>query len=198
MGKFKKILFILTNKEKKHSLFLLVMVLIMAFLEMVGVASIMPFMSVLTNPDVVETNNLLNSFYKSSIIFGIKDKEEFLFFLGIIVMLMLVLSLIFKAITLIFQIRFSSKCQYRLSKTFIENYLNQPYVWILNRHSAELGKTILSEINVVISKGLKPLITLITQLAVIFTLITLLIIERNPCIRFVGVPSEVISVSGSA
>ena len=83
MGKFKKILFILTNKEKKHSLFLLVMVLIMAFLEMVGVASIMPFMSVLTNPDVVETNNLLNSFYKSSIIFGIKDKEEFLFFLGI-------------------------------------------------------------------------------------------------------------------
>ena len=63
MGKFKKILFILTNKEKKHSLFLLVMVLIMAFLEMVGVASIMPFMSVLTNPDVVETNNLLNSFY---------------------------------------------------------------------------------------------------------------------------------------
>ena len=56
------------------------MVLIMAFLEMVGVASIMPFMSVLTNPDVVETNNLLNSFYKSSIIFGIKDKEEFLFF----------------------------------------------------------------------------------------------------------------------
>ena len=32
------------------------MVLIMAFLEMVGVASIMSFMSVLTNPDVVETN----------------------------------------------------------------------------------------------------------------------------------------------
>ena len=103
MGKFKKILFILTNKEKKHSLFLLVMVLIMAFLEMVGVASIMPFMSVLTNPDVVGQNNLLNSFYKSSIIFGIKDKEEFLF-LGIIVMLMLVLSLIFKAITLIFKL----------------------------------------------------------------------------------------------
>ena len=102
-------------------------------------------------------------------------------------MLMLVLSLIFKAITLIFQIRFSSKCQYRLSKTFIENYLNQPYVWILNRHSAELGKTILSEINVVISKGLKPLITLITQLAVIFTLITLLIIVNPKPAIIIGV-----------
>ena len=187
MGKFKKILFILTNKEKRHALFLLVMVLIMALLEMVGVASIMPFMSVLTNPEVVESNNFLNSFYKSSSIFGIKDKKEFLFFLGILVMLMLVLSLIFKAITLIFQIRFSSKCQYRLSKTFIENYLNQPYVWILNRHSAELGKTILSEINVVISKGLKPLITLITQLAVIFTLITLLIIVNPKPAIIIGV-----------
>ena len=40
MGKFKKILFILTNKEKNILYFLLVMVLIMAFLEMVGVASI--------------------------------------------------------------------------------------------------------------------------------------------------------------
>ena len=68
----------------------------MAFLEMVGVASIMPFMSVLTNPDVVETNNLLNSFYKSSIIFGIKRQRRVsIFFLGIIVMLILVLSPIF-------------------------------------------------------------------------------------------------------
>ena len=176
MKTFKKILFLLSSNERKRTGFLLIMALIMAFLEMLGVASIMPFMAVLTNPGIVETNNILNFMFLNSTIFGVETKNEFLFFLGILVMVILVTSLLFKAVTMIVQIRFISMCQYRISKRFVEGYLNQPYSWILNRHSADLGKTVLSEVNVVISKGLKPMITLITQTAVILTLISLLIL----------------------
>ena len=49
MQKFKQLLFLLTSKEKRHAV-LLVMILIMALLDMIGVASIVPFMAVLTNP----------------------------------------------------------------------------------------------------------------------------------------------------
>ena len=44
---------------------LLCMILIMAFLEMLGVASIMPFMAVLTSPDLIQTNPILNNFFSS-------------------------------------------------------------------------------------------------------------------------------------
>ena len=68
-------------------------------------------------------------------------------------------------------------CQYGLSKRMMERYLNQPYSWFLNRHSADIGKTILSEVGLIISKGLIPLMNLITYGTVSFALLTLLIIN---------------------
>ena len=65
--------------------------------------------------------------------------------------------------------------EYSIGKRLVEGYLHQPYSWFLNRHSAELGKTILSEVSVVISKGLGPMMNLITQTAITFTLLMLLI-----------------------
>ena len=56
MKNFKKLLFLLSNKDKKRAIILLMMIFVMAVLDMIGVASIMPFMTVLTNPAILETN----------------------------------------------------------------------------------------------------------------------------------------------
>ena len=76
----KKLLNLLSPPEKKRAFFLLLMILVMAMLEMIGVVSIMPFMAVLMNPDLIDTNNLLNAFFNASNIFDIETKEQFLFF----------------------------------------------------------------------------------------------------------------------
>ena len=60
----KKILYILSPHERKQAGLLLVMILIMALLDTIGVVSILPFMAVLASPDLIETNMILN---KSSI-----------------------------------------------------------------------------------------------------------------------------------
>ena len=44
-----KMLILLTNHERKRAVLLFFMVLIMAFLDMIGVASILPLLAVLTN-----------------------------------------------------------------------------------------------------------------------------------------------------
>ena len=62
------------------------MILIMGFLEMAGVASIMPFIGVLTNPELVYSNNILNHIYTYSENLGIKNSFQFLFLLGILVL----------------------------------------------------------------------------------------------------------------
>jgi hypothetical protein len=54
-----KILDLLSPQERRRAGLLLGMILVMALLDMVGVASIMPFMAVLANPRVVETNAYL-------------------------------------------------------------------------------------------------------------------------------------------
>jgi ABC-type bacteriocin/lantibiotic exporter with double-glycine peptidase domain len=68
----------------------------------------------------------------------------------------------------------------------VKGYLYQPYSWILNRHSADLGKTILSEVGVVVAKGLKPMMNLITQGAVALTLMVMLTIINTKLALIIG------------
>jgi ABC-type multidrug transport system fused ATPase/permease subunit len=57
--------------------------------------------------------------------------------------------------------------------------LHQPYDWFLNRHSADLGKTVLSESEYVITGALQPALYLISEGVVVVTLFALLIV-LNP------------------
>ncbi len=186
MQLLKKLLYLLSPKERKQSMFLLLMILIMAVLEMIGVASIMPFMAVLTNPEIIETNSLLNSAYDMSSSFGVETNQQFLFLLGTIVFMLLVLSLVFKSITIFTQVKFTSMCQYGIAKRLVEGYLSQPYSWFLNRHSADLGKTILSEAGLVVSKGLGPMLNLISQIFLVSAILILLILTDPKLTLVVG------------
>jgi hypothetical protein len=61
MQTLKKLLDLLTPDERKRAGLLFGMILVMALLDTLGVASIMPFMAVLANPELVETNAILNT-----------------------------------------------------------------------------------------------------------------------------------------
>lgn len=52
----KKILFLYNAQERKHAVIILMMILVMALLDMIGVASIIPFIAILANPEIIETN----------------------------------------------------------------------------------------------------------------------------------------------
>lgn len=181
----KKLLYLLTPEERKGSGILLSMILIMALLDMIGVVSIMPFMAVLTNPELIQTNNFLNTLFQLLGAFGVETEQQFLFSLGIIVFMLLVLSLTFKALTLYVQIRFSTMREYSIGKRLMEGYLHQTYSWFLNRNSADLSKNILSEINAIIANGIGPMITLIAQSAVVITLVSMLFLI-NPKVTLIS------------
>ena len=176
MKNLKKLLYFFKSRERKSLIYLSIMILVMAMLDMIGIASIVPFVTVLSDPSIVETNTFLNSLFNFSKNFGVDDNQKFLFVLGMIVFILLMVSLAFKAITTYFQLRFVQMCQYRISKRFIESYLYQSYSWFLNRHSADLGKTILSEVGAIVKGGINPMIELVAKGMVSVSLIILLII----------------------
>ena len=126
MQNFKKIIFLLTSQELKSASLLLLMVIIMAFLEMIGVASILPFIAVITNPDIIESNLILSKIYLILGKYGVKNTQQFLFVLGICLFVLFVISITFKAITYYFQIRFVQMCEYKIGKRLVEGYLRQP------------------------------------------------------------------------
>lgn len=172
----KKLLDFLSPSERKRAGLLMGMILVMAFLDMLGVASILPFIAVLTNPSLVETNSILSLSYKFSANLGVSSIEQFLFFLGLLVFVLLIFSLAFKAATTYAQTRFILMREYSIGKRLVEGYLHQPYSWFLNRHSADLGKNILSEVSGVIHAGINPLMTLMAQGAVAVAILALLLL----------------------
>ncbi len=171
----KKIFNIISKKERIGALYLLIMVLVMALIDMLGIASIMPFIALLTNPEIINTNDFINFAYNKSNIIGIKNEQEFLIAVGVFVFLLLITSIAIKALTTYFQTRYVKLCEYSLSKRLMERYLYQPYSWFLNRNSSYIGKTILSETSNVIGKGLSPMISLISNIIVTLTLFMMLL-----------------------
>jgi ABC-type bacteriocin/lantibiotic exporter with double-glycine peptidase domain len=176
-----KLLFLLTLKEQRKALILLMMIIIMAILDVAGVASIMPFMAVVSNPDIIKSNAFLARSYS---LLGFEKPHDFMFFLGIVVIVTLVLSLTFKAITTYAQLRFSLMREYTIGKRLIESYLNQPYTWFLNKHSANLGNTILTEVNQVMGSAMAPMMNVIAQGLLSLALLALLI-TMNPMLALI-------------
>ena len=100
MQTIKKLLFLLLPYERRRLTLLLLMMIMMAVLEMIGVVSIMPFIAVLANTEIIETNNLLKSAFLYTDKFGVETKQQFLFLMGVVVFLLLVFSLAFKFLNL--------------------------------------------------------------------------------------------------
>lgn len=175
MTTLKKLLDFLTPQERRKLWLLLGMVVAMALLDVLGVASIMPFMAVAANPNLIQTNGLLSSLYRA---LDFANMQQFLLFLGFLVFTLLVASLTFKALTTYAQTRFGLMCEYSIGRRLIEGYLHQPYAWFLSRHSADLGKAILSEVGTVVHTGILPMMNLIGQGAVAIALLaTLLLVD---------------------
>ena len=164
---------LLNPRERRQTVMLLAIILIMGVLQMGGVAAIMPFMAVAANPETVQTNPYLAAVYAR---LGFTDPQRFLFFLGIGVFLAVVVSIAFKAFATYAQVRFSELRKYGLGRKLMAGYLCQPYEWFLNRHSAGLGKTILSETEQVIGGALGPAIGLISEGVMALAVIILLIV----------------------
>ena len=78
-----KFIDLISDDDRKKIIYLILMMLIMALLDMIGVASILPFIAVLSNPEFIETNLILNYMYRTSSIFGVENNSQFLFALGV-------------------------------------------------------------------------------------------------------------------
>lgn len=167
-----KILDLLSARERRRGILLLGMILIMALLETVGVASIVPFMAVLTDPRITEQQPQLAWLYSR---LGFADIRTFQLFLGLIVFVALIVSVSFKALTTYALLRFTHMRSHSLARRLVEGYLHQPYEWFLNHHTADIGKAVLSEVQQVVTGALVPMMQLVAHGAVAVSLLLLLV-----------------------
>lgn len=164
---------LLDRREQRQALLLLGVMLVMGVVEMVGVASILPLIAVLADPGIVKANPYFRAVYEY---LSLPDINAFLIFLSASMFAVVVGRIAFAALTQYALVRYAHMRAHALSVRLLGIYLRRPYAWYLNRHSADLGKTVLSEVDQVIKGSLIPALQLASHLIVAASIITLIVL----------------------
>ncbi len=155
MDVLRKLYSLLTRRERRNLFFVFGAVLVMGGLQVLSVASIMPFLSVAANPSSIQNNDYLRWAYDT---FGFTDTSSFLIALGLVALAVLVLSNGFIVFTRWLMERYAWGRNHSISRRLLRSYLYRPYEYFLTRNSAELGKNILEEVKEVTDSMMKPIL----------------------------------------
>jgi ABC-type multidrug transport system fused ATPase/permease subunit len=165
--KLQLIFHLFTGREKRQLFFVFLAQLITGFIELAGIASLGPFISIITNPQIIHQNKYLEMVYSR---FAFSSDRAFIMAFGFGVIIMLVVSNLFMALVTFINFRFTERRRYSFSVRLFEKYLRQPYAYFLDQNTAVLIRN-LDNVNYFISEVLSNLLNLIS-----FSIISLFII----------------------
>ena len=111
----------------------------MSIFEVIGIAAIGPFMWLLADPTVIESNNILATVYQKS---GLDNYNDFIFYIGVAVFLLLAIGNIISMYTVWVLSLFGEKLGVTVADRLFEYYLYKPWLY----HATENSSTLTSQI----------------------------------------------------
>ena len=172
MDSVRKILDLFSAREKWRLSAILGGVFVMALLETFAVGSIMPFMGLVADPGLIDSNPALMWLFER---FGGDDPSGFLLVVGSAVLSIIVVSNTFSAFMTWVIYRFTWQKNHDLAVSLLEKYLHQPYLYFVSHNTADLNKNILSQVIEVVRGVLVPGILALSKAVLAFFLFGLLL-----------------------
>ncbi|WP_299961905.1 ABC transporter ATP-binding protein [uncultured Roseobacter sp.] len=180
---YKKLISLLNRRERKRFALLFIMVIVSSVLETGGVALMLPFLQVLSDPGEIQSTAFLKFFYDT---LGFTSAQSFSLFMGSCIFAFLVIGIAFKAVTLYALTRFGVMRAFGISTRLLKSSLYQPYIWFVSRHSSALTTSVLTEVNQLVSGSLLPALQILPNLLTIL-LIVGFIVAIEPVIAILAV-----------
>jgi len=171
----KKAYVLLTKNEKKSFFLLTFLMFIMAIFEVLGIAALLPFMSVVMDSSKLYTNDFLNSLF---LLLSFSEKE-FIIFLGLSSFGLILISAIVQITVNKKLFQYTWGLNHNLSSRLISKYLRNDYSFFLNRNSSELTKNIITEVQQVVY-GIYFSLIIITSKAFIVALVLIFLLLIDP------------------
>ena len=148
---------LLSPYQRKRFFILQLLVILMSIVEILGVASIIPFMALVGDMSQLQQDSFFASLYKMS---GITSESQFVFVLGICVLIMLFISMMISVFTIWGLSMFANKIGTEIADRLYAHYLNQDWLFHASGSSAQLTKKIATETMRVTGAILVPLMYL--------------------------------------
>jgi ATP-binding cassette, subfamily B, bacterial PglK len=178
----KELFSVLTPSQRRQFYTLQVLVIIMALTEVVGVISIIPFMALVGDMTLLQQDTIIAQVYQFS---GIVAKTQFVFLLGIVVLVMLFTSATISIFTTWRLSMFATKVGTEIADKLYTHYLKQDWLFHVSGSSARLTKKIANETTRITQQVLFPLMQMNARIMLVF-FISVAIIAYDLKVAIVG------------
>ena len=140
LKKFSKLL---NGKQKSRLAVLGLVTVIGAFLEVIGVSLMLPLITAIMQPDIINTNPYIA--YVCSIL-DLHSHRTFVIICIIAVILVFIFKDLFLIMQYYIQARFVYNNQFATQRRMLSGFLNRPYEFFLNAESGEILRVIQSDV----------------------------------------------------
>lgn len=134
----RQLMYIFNKKEKITITALFVAAIIGSLLECAGVGIFMPFVDVIMDTSVIQSNAVMNAIYKT---LGFETAESFLLLLAIAIIAVFVIKNVYLIIEKYAIYKFSYNTQRKISTRLLKAYMCEPYTFHLNKNISVLQRS---------------------------------------------------------
>ena len=180
---------LLSPNQRKRFYALQFLVVIMSVFEILGVASIIPFMALVGDMSQLEQNTFIAEIYSQS---GITSESQFVFWVGLCVLGLLFISMIISIFTIWGLSMFANKIGTEIADRLYTYYLKQGWLFHASGSSAQLTKKIATETMRVTGAVLVPLMQMNSKV-ILSLLMSISIFLYDPKVALIGLSIFAIS-----
>lgn len=174
---------LLSPEQRKQFYMLQLLVIIMAFTELLGIASIAPFMALVGDISLLEKEaSVFSTLYDFS---GLANPIDFLFYSGLVVLLMLTISTLISMFTIWKLALYGTKVGTEIADRLYAHYMQQEWLFHASGSSAHLTKQVATEAMRVTDAIIQPLMQINAKL-VLALFISVSILIYDPVIAVAG------------
>lgn len=164
---------LLDGSERRQLMKLVPLVLLTASFELIGVSAVIPFVTLLADPNAVFALPVVGPWIEA---IGVEDTTALLRYVGVGLALAVLTANALLMLTRYRQYQFAAQLNYTFSSRLLGHYLAQPYAFTLSRNSSSLTNTVIQQVKRVtqsIGTGVNLLTAGVTILALLVLLIAL-------------------------
>ena len=173
--KFLIIYGLMERADKKRLLLILCSSIINGLFSVVGIASILPFIGIISDPQLIDSNAYILQFKSMT---GIETYQGIVIAFGATSFVLVVLGNLMNALDVWIGTRFGFEKEQALSKKLLSNYLHADELEFARKKNSERAKNILADIDRVILDSLFAMLEMVSSgLIALFIFILLTIVD---------------------
>ena len=138
----KKLMYILSKRDKQFLMFLLGFSILISIIETAGISAIMPFIAIATDFTLIESNQYYKYVYN---LFNFSTAKDFIISFGVLLIFFYIFRSIINLIYYYMLNRFSQGRYHILAYRLFKNYMGLPYKNFIQQNSSNLTKSIVVE-----------------------------------------------------